>query len=637
MSPQRSAVPVRSMPASDRRRMPWAISRRRLGEAALAALILLLSSAAALLLVRPPSPLAAADRLFQAVAFRLAAPPPSGPPRVVILGITETTLAGFPYASPIDRGFLADLVDRMTADGAAAVGLDVLLDRATEPGKDAALARALRRGDIPVAAISVAPETGLPPERRQFLEAYLQGVRAGDANLSRDRFDDIVRTHRPRHPATGQPSFPASIAAALGAAVPRSPFTIAWRPAGDAAVPVYPAETAALLPRDWIAGKAVLIGSLVPGSDEHRTLASAFGPPSFGVEIHAQVLSQLLEGRAAAAAVSPWRDAATAAGLAAAAMLVAFLLAGTAVAAAMTLLIAGFLAMAMAAYAAGGPLPGLAPALAAGLAGGAVRAWRGYCERRDRRALRFLFSRFLSEPVVKEILSARDLFLAGGRPRPQELTATVLFSDVAGFTTICESLPPEPLIAWLDRYIDTMVKIVIDHNGVVLRFVGDGILTVFGVPVPRRDPAAIAQDACNAARCAQAMEQAMRGLNAGWRAEGLPEAGLRIGLHTGPLVAGSLGRGPRLEFCLLGDTANVGARLEQLGKEHGGSGPGSCTIMVGGPTWACLGGAFAGRWVGEMALRGKHERLAVWRIDAAAAVATAPPPQGSPALPDQGW
>ncbi len=83
-------------------------------------------------------------------------------------------------------------------------------------------------------------------------------------------------------------------------------------------------------------------------------------------------------------------------------------------------------------------------------------------DRRDRRALRALFSRFVSEPVVDQIMKERDLFMSGGRPRPQELTATVLYADVAGFTTICEGMAPEPLIAWLDRYIDTMAG---DHHG----------------------------------------------------------------------------------------------------------------------------------------------------------------------------
>ncbi len=110
----------------------------------------------------------------------------------------------------------------------------------------------------------------------------------------------------------------------------------------------------------------------------------------------------------------------------------------------------------------------------------------------------------------------------------------------------------------------------------------------------------------------------MEALNAAWRAEGLPEAGLRIGIHTGPMVAGSLGRGERMEFCLLGDTANVGARLEQLGKQHGGEGPGSCTIILGEPSWRLLEGMLPGLCIGEVALRNRSARMTAWRIDSRA-------------------
>jgi adenylate cyclase len=160
---------------------------------------------------------------------------------------------------------------------------------------------------------------------------------------------------------------------------------------------------------------------------------------------------------------------------------------------------------------------------------------------------------------------------------------------------------------------------------VLLRFIGDGILAVFGVPIPRRDEAGIAADAVNAARCALAMEQAMRALNDSWAAEGLPVGGLRVGLHTGPMVAGSLGTGARMEFCLLGDTANTGARLEQLGKDYAESNPRYCTIVVGGPTWDRLGGAFPGLRLGDMLLRGRQTTMAAYRIDSAAARQAAAP------------
>jgi class 3 adenylate cyclase/CHASE2 domain-containing sensor protein len=598
---------------------------RQVRAAACIALIVIVSIAAALVLTRPPSPLAAAERLVEAVAFRFLGPRHPPDSDVIVVGITEDTLAAFPYRSPIDRAFLADLIDALARDGVAAVGLDVVLDRPTEPAKDAALRRALHRTDIPVVAISIAPDTAMPPQRRRFLADFLTGVRTGDANLARDRFDDVIRNHVPLHSATGLRSFPAAIATALGVTVPDQPFPIEWQRGSAGAhsgpdVPTYPAESIRVLPPDWLKGKVALIGSLIPGSDEHRTLPSSFGQPSFGVEIHAQVVSQLLQRRAVPAPALPWRELLLSAVLAAVGAGLGIAWVGVLAATALLLVGVGFIVAALTGYALTGALvPVVSPIVALIAAGGSARAWRGWADRRDRSALRALFSRFVSEPVVNEIMKDRDLFMSGGRPRPVELTATVLFADVAGFTTICEALAPEPLIAWLDQYIDAMAAIIMAHDGVLLRFIGDGILAVFGVPVPRRDEAAIVTDATNAARCALAMERAMERLNDAWSAAGLPVGGLRVGLHTGTMVAGSLGTGARMEFCLLGDTANVGARLEQLGKEYADPSPRYCTIVVGEPTWMRLGGAFPGIRLAEFTPRGTHSSLTAYRIDSAAA------------------
>jgi adenylate cyclase len=600
---------------------------RRMRDAARAALVLAMATGLGLALVQPPMPLAAAERLFQAAALRWLAPVAPPHPRLVLIGITEETLAAFPYRSPVDRGFLAGLVDRLAAAGVAAIGLDILLDRPTEPAKDAALRAAIARQAVPTVLVTLGPETPLPPERAAVLQGFAQGAPTGDANLARDRFDGLVRVHRPRHPVTGEPSFPAALAAAIGTAPPREPFLMTWRrTALGPAAPLYPAEAVPLLPADWLRGRVALIGSLVPGTDEHRSLGSAFGPPSFGVEIHAQVLAQILDGMAGAG-IAGWQAGLATFGLSLLGLLAGLRLAGRRLILALGLLGLAWLGAMLAATAAGHPgWPALAPVLAGLLAGGTARAVAGAAERRDRLVLHSLFARFLSAPVAEALLRDRELFLAGGRPKPQELTATVLFADIAGFTTICERLPPEPLIDWLDGYMDRMVQVVTAHEGVVLRFIGDGILAAFGVPVPRRDPAAIARDAEAAARCALAMEQAMAALNAGWREAGLPEAGLRIGIHTGPLVAGSLGHGERMEFCLLGDTANVGARLEQLGKQHGGEGPGACTIILGEPSWRLLAGRLPGLPIGSVALRNRGAPMAAWRIDSRAVAerATAP-------------
>lgn len=589
---------------------------------------------------RQPFPLAAAERLTEAVAFNVLAPPPPADTDVIVVAITEDTLAAFPYYSPVDRGFLASLLNTLAARGVRAIGLDVVLDRPTEVAKDAALRRALTRTDIPVVAISVGADTPMPADRRRFLAGFLDGARTGDANLARDRFDDTVRIHIPLNRVTGHPSFPAAIATVLGAPVPDQPFPIEWRRgapgrrAGRDPL-TYPAEAIALLPPAWLKGKVALIGSLIPGSDEHRTPASAFGQPMFGVDIHARVLSQLLAGRAVPAPTLPWPEILATAGLALAGIAFGGVWSGSAGIFALALAGAGFLAASLTGYAMTGMLlPPVAPLLALTISGAGARTWRGLADRRDRRALRTLFSRFVSAPVVDQIMKDRDLFMAGGRPRPQELTATVLYADVAGFTTICESLAPEPLIAWLDTYLEAMTRLIMAHQGVVLRFVGDGILAVFGVPVPRRTEDDITQDARNAARCAIEMETAMTRLNDTWQAEGLPIGGLRLGLHTGPMVAGSLGRGERIEFCLLGDTANVGARLEQLGKQYAPPGPRYCTIVVGEPTWIRLGGEVPGVRIGDIALRGRQAAMGAYRIDSAA---IAPLPTMPPAPPCRLW
>jgi class 3 adenylate cyclase len=301
---------------------------------------------------------------------------------------------------------------------------------------------------------------------------------------------------------------------------------------------------------------------------------------------------------------------------------------------ALTLLGFAFVGASLAGYALTGLLlPPVAPVLALAISGGGARAWRGWWDRRDRQALRALFSRFVSAPVVDQIMRERDLFMAGGRPRPQELTATVLYADVAGFTGICERLAPEPLIAWTDAYLEAMTALIMAHQGVVLRFIGDGILAVFGVPVPRRTEAEIAADARHAAECAIEMERAMARLNADWAAQGLPVGGLRVGLHTGPMVAGSLGRGARMEFCLLGDTANVGARLEQLGKQYAEHVADYCTIVIGGPTRAHLGPDFPALRIGDMPLRGRQATLEAYRIDSAAAKMLMTPGPPYPAAP----
>ena len=576
--------------------------------------VLAVSVLLALVLAAPASPLAAVDRLFESLTFRFFAParPPSD--RVVIIGITEDTLGRLPYRSPLDRGLLARLVETLAKQEVRAIGLDIIIDQPTEPEKDLALKRAIDGASVPVIFAAISLDTPISKDRRGYLDDFLRHQRYGYSNLARESLDSTIRVHIPSN-GKGEPSFAAAVAEAAGAVRPDHPFRISWRRAaeGSPPFPVYPVHLVPALPTGWLRGKVALVGSLIPGEDEHRTPVSIFSRPTYGVEIHAQALSQMLEGRASDE-INPWLVRALVGAAALVGMALAASGGGVVVVAGLIALVPLIWVGAVIAFAAGGPLiPPLSSTMALGLGAGGVRLWRGRRDAHDRQMLMQLFSRFVSEPVVRELWKQRQAFLSGGRPRPQELTATVMFSDIAGFTPICEKLAPGPLIAWLDAYIDTMVQVVIAHDGVVLRFIGDGILAVFGAPVPRRSETEISADARNAAQCALSMAAAMRRLNDGWRSEGLPPAAVRVGIYTGPLVAGSLGSGSHMEYCLLGDTANTAARLEAAGKAHS-RGAEDSIILVGEPTMERLGDLFPAQSVGELNLRGKERPVRVYRI-----------------------
>jgi adenylate cyclase len=575
------------------------------------------ATALSLIVARPPSPLAAAEGLIRAVAFHLLAPGQPQSREIAIIAITDETLAKLPYRSPIDRHLLAELIGDLARSGASAIGLDIVIDQPTEPEKDAALRIALERASVPVVLASITTDSPLEKERRAYLDAFVAGHRAGFVNLVRDRFDSQIREHEPQRPGTREQSFAAELANAIGAKAPDRTFAIDWRrgPPGERPFPIYPAEIAAQLPRDWLEGRILLVGTLIPGVDEHRTLVSAFGPPAHGVEIHAHILAQILEGRASSPSAALSAAGVTLATASCGAAL-ALLLAGWPMVGALAGVAVLFWLLSLGAYAAGGPFtPLVAPTLSLVVSSGAVRFWRGRQAQRDRQMLMQLFSRFVAEPVLAEIMAERELLLAGGRPRPQELTATVLFSDIAGFTAACEGLRANALIAWLDRYFDTMVQPVFAHGGIVLRFIGDGILCVFGAPLPRSSESEIAADARSAVQCALDMTRLMDQLNREWRDAGLPKAGLRIGIYTGPLVAGSIGSGPHMEYSVLGDSVNIAARLEALGKSYGSGAPGDCTVLVGEPTWNHVKSICRGDLVGDVVLRGRTQKIAVYRID----------------------
>jgi adenylate cyclase len=147
------------------------------------------------------------------------------------------------------------------------------------------------------------------------------------------------------------------------------------------------------------------------------------------------------------------------------------------------------------------------------------------------------------------------------------LSATVLFSDIRGFTSLSETMPPEQVLALLNRYFTEMVGAIVRHGGIVDKFIGDCIMAVWGPPEPR------ANDAINAVRAAFEMRRRLERLNEELGKAGLPRLRTGIGMHTGQVVAGNMGADAshdgdgKMEYTVIGDTVNVASRIESLTKE----------------------------------------------------------------------
>ena len=162
------------------------------------------------------------------------------------------------------------------------------------------------------------------------------------------------------------------------------------------------------------------------------------------------------------------------------------------------------------------------------------------------------YSRFLPEYVVKQMLENPESFKLGGTSQ----NITILFADIRGFTRISEHAPPEKIVSLLNRYFSAMTEIIFAHGGTLDKYLGDGLMALFGAPTATPD------DASNALNAAVAMQRRLIGINRELRDEGLQEIGVGMGLHTGEAIIGYIGSDRRSEYTAIGDTVNTSSRLE---------------------------------------------------------------------------
>jgi adenylate cyclase len=202
------------------------------------------------------------------------------------------------------------------------------------------------------------------------------------------------------------------------------------------------------------------------------------------------------------------------------------------------------------------------------------------------RVARRRLERYHSPAVVERITSQRD---GGESLEAEEHEVTVLFADIVGFTGRCETLAPRDVAEFLNHYFSEMTEVIFRHGGTLDKFIGDGLMAVFGAPFPSPDHARKAVEAALDMREVLARLNAPR--DAGDRIR------FRVGIHSGRVVAGDIGSPRRSDYTVLGSAVNLAARLEQAVAEPG-------QIIVSEATRGALGDAFRVRASGEHRLRG---------------------------------
>jgi adenylate cyclase len=204
---------------------------------------------------------------------------------------------------------------------------------------------------------------------------------------------------------------------------------------------------------------------------------------------------------------------------------------------------------------------------------------------------------FLPRQVVDRVLRSGGQALA-----PVQREVTLLFSDVRDFTTMSENLPPREVLEFLDDYFGHMSQIVKGHDGMLNKFIGDGLMAVWNVPDPRDDHALLA------VRAALDMRKKLSELNDHRATLNKSPIRIGIGVHTGVVAAGMLGGADQHEYTVIGDAVNLASRIEGLTKSL------NADLLVSERTWELTQGRFAGERVAKETVKGRAEPVVVYSV-----------------------
>jgi adenylate cyclase len=498
--------------------------------------------------------------------------------RIVLVTYNDETLRQLGKRSPLDRHMLAQALRAIDAMQPRAIGIDILIDQ-SQP-EDAELIATMRSLHSPTflgfGRASGGNEAQIAYWQEQFMRGFLRQVASGPVRptsirMEADPNDGVIRRW-PRDRAGLPPLF----ANALSPVHPEFhsyargvDFRLPGTSEQDE-IPIFtnlPIQFVTQMGeglRPMFEGRYVLIGGDINDVDDYETPMTRFtGQMMKGLEVHAQMLAQQLDGRMPRAIPSWMLWAAATLFVALGALTSALELRGW------RLILALAVQLAIVAW-----LPFQLQAMridtidlpAAGWGGGWLLAFVGVgaaaraVGSEQRRFAQSALGKYLPPDVAREIMRDPDrLALTGEQTR-----IYALFTDLEGFTKLSHAITPETLSRLLNRYLDLMSDIVLKHGGTLDKFVGDALVTFWGAPIARPD------DADRAVRAGREMYEAgeeFRRMARDIGGDDVPPIGVtRVGLHRGEAVVGNFGGEGRIQYTALGDAMNCAARLESANK-----------------------------------------------------------------------
>jgi adenylate cyclase len=218
---------------------------------------------------------------------------------------------------------------------------------------------------------------------------------------------------------------------------------------------------------------------------------------------------------------------------------------------------------------------------------------------RERDMVKRAFSGYISRQVLDAIVAKGEHSALKGERR----RITVMFTDIRGFTTISEVMRPEAVVSLLSEYFERMVEVVLRYQGTIDKFLGDGMMVIFGAPLD--DP----YQEEHAVHAAIEMQKELGALNKRWENEGRTPVRMGIGINSGAAVVGNIGSDQRMEYTAIGDTVNLASRLESASKDLG------VDIVVSEHTYDAVRPLFSWKSVGDVTVRGRMEAVRVYSLE----------------------